>query len=161
MITPDERRLLLSYAIDCNIENVRRFLRSKAGDYSHIQCRGGTALTLASAYGFADVVYVLLNHGKLDANVKCAGGETSIMMASVYNHVIVVRELLKHDEVDVDAETKLGETALMLASKAGHVDVVVELLKLDKVDVNNKTKVGKTSLILASEEGIQALFVSY
>lgn len=56
MITPDERRLLVYDAIKGDVDTIRQLLQSKASAYSHSPQPGDTALSLASAFGFVDVV---------------------------------------------------------------------------------------------------------
>jgi ankyrin repeat protein len=48
------------------------------------------------------VVHALLQHNKVDVNLRHSDGVTALYMASQQGHVEVVRALLEHDKVDVN-----------------------------------------------------------
>jgi ankyrin repeat protein len=85
-----------------------------------------TALHLAAAGGFADVVRALLRGG-CNVNARTKTGETPLFSAASSGHHAVVADLLKAHAAP-DTPRFDGITPLVVASSSGHVECVRELL---------------------------------
>jgi ankyrin repeat protein len=145
---------LISNARRGNLGGVRDLLQAGA-NVNAKDSNGDTALHCASVYGRVEVVRELLQHNKVDVNLRrIYDGSTVLLIASQNGHLEIVRELLQNNKVDVNRQrTYDGATALCIASENGHVDVVRQLLQHDKVDVNLQRQDGATVLYVASQLG--------
>ncbi|KAJ7726451.1 ankyrin repeat-containing domain protein [Mycena maculata] len=92
-----------------------------------VNVKFGTALQIASRWGHADIVQVLLKNG---ADVDTGGDEhgTALQIASRWGHPDIVRILLENG-VNIDAGDADHGTALQIASRWGHADIVRILLE--------------------------------
>ena len=86
---------------------------------------GGTALMLAAARGYIDVVRLLLSHGA-DPNLADEGGGTALIYTVWKGHTEIVRVLLEHG-ADPEAATRDGRTALRVARRANRDGLVMLL----------------------------------
>ena len=77
---------------------------------------GYTPLILASMYGRADVVELLLEYENIKVNAADNDGYTAFMWAFSKRYTNVVELLLGHEEIDVAED---GNTALMLTFPKG------------------------------------------
>jgi hypothetical protein len=122
--------LLRKYAGEGNDEKVRELLENVENlDINAASEEGWTALMLASGYGHAAVVKLLLEYNNCKVNLVDKGGWTALMLASSNGHAAVVKLLLEHDKCLVNCVDKGGFSALMLASGFGHAAVVKLLLE--------------------------------
>ena len=134
--------------------------------------KGFTALMLASARGFIEVVKLLLDRGaKIDYQSKLQSttekyavleGLSSLMVACISDKLEIVKLLLKRG-AKVDLRTKTGKNALMLSTNSGcpslnaswlpaTSDINVELIRLllsNGASVDFQDEEGGTALVYA------------
>ena len=130
-------------------------------DINHQDKDGCTALFLACAHGYEQVVEILLATEGIDFNTEGKSGSTPLMLASYTGHVNIVKRLLAHldkndhlkESFDINHQEEKGRTALFLACAHGHEQVVETLLTVKNIDVNKSTEKGNTPLFIASEYG--------
>jgi ankyrin repeat protein len=112
-----------------------------------------TALHLASANGHLNVVKVVVDIGKADANAITWDGWTSLHLASRYGHLEIVEYFIHHGVADVDAASPYG-TALHCAAMNGYTAIIHFLVRNGGADVEAKTKkYGLTVLHIAARNG--------
>ncbi|RYP20837.1 hypothetical protein DL765_002571 [Monosporascus sp. GIB2] len=119
--------------------------------------RSQSPLLYAAENGFEGVVKLLLETGKVDANLKDKVGRTPLSYAAEKGHGSIVKLLLETRKVDVNLEDKDGRTPLWSAAKNGYEGIVKLLLKAGKVDADSKNKGGQTPLSIAAENGHEAI----
>ncbi|KAL7789091.1 ankyrin repeat-containing domain protein [Trichoderma ceciliae] len=111
---------------------------------------GSTALQLASANGFLDVVSLLLDYGAL-VELTAPGGSAAIALAAAVGHLGVVKLLLEH-EARLGQTLRQGENALFAAIRADSIAIVEKLIeygvRTEIVDAN-----GSTPLLLTIANG--------
>ncbi|KAF0696996.1 Aste57867_12270 [Aphanomyces stellatus] len=108
---------------------------------------GASALFVAAARGFVEVVAVLMD--AIDVNLARDNGTTPLFIAAQLGHGDVVRLLM--DKADVTRGTADGTTPILIAAGNGHVDAVYWLLK--RADANVINQKGVTPLFAASANG--------
>lgn len=108
---------------------------------------GATALHLASRYGHAEVVEVLLTL-KCDVNLATASGSTPLHQAAAGDHADVVAMLLDHQANAAAADIQ-GVTPLMEASRHGF-DEVARLLLARSAPAAARNRDGLTALHMAA-----------
>ncbi|CAF3550465.1 unnamed protein product [Rotaria socialis] len=106
-----------------------------------------TALTLACAGGFLEVVKILLSNGA-DINL---GQSTPLMEASQEGHIELVQYLIENG-VNVNQATRAGDTALGYACESGHTEVA-EILLNAGAHIDEAENEGRTPLMKASRVG--------
>ena len=74
-----------------------------------------TALQLATRYGRAGFVKLLVERMDTDVNTRGPFGHTALILAVTYGKVCAMEELLKHPMIDVNIEDDYGSTALTAA----------------------------------------------
>ena len=113
-----------------------------------------TALNIAAAKGYKDIIKILLENGA-DMNTKNEYGQTALISTSMCHivnefswfiyatenndsegHKEVLKFLLKND-ADINAKDNFGRTALFHATKCGNKDIV-EILIQSGADINTK-----------------------
>ena len=114
--------------------------------------RGITDLSFANRHRNVNVLSELLNHEKIDANVKDKKWQTTLMDACYHGRLDAVRTLLNHNKVDLDAKDLKGRTAFYIASHGCHWDIVKALSCRD-IDVNVRGPLGCTALFWATVSG--------
>ena len=138
--------------------------REEAYVAHEVRGEGGTALTIATEHGHAEIVKLLLE-AKADVNKKSNDDYTAITLASLLGHAEIVKLLLEAGAdvnamarvyANVSAEGNNGKTALMIASEEGYVETV-RLLLAAGADVNMKGYEGTSALGLASKNGHVAI----
>ncbi len=92
---------------------------------------GNTALMIASAYGYHDVVAILV-HAGADVNAKGRIGNTALIVAVQNGHAEVARQLLDAEAL-VDVANNYGTNARELAIGHGHREIA-EMLNEIPVD---------------------------
>lgn len=107
---------------------------------------GSSGLHIASRYGYAAVVRLLLDNGA-DVESKGPYGKTALYKAATYGHEDVARLLLEHG-ADVESKDHDRTTALHRAAGNGHVAVARVLLE-HGAQIEAKGNYGKTALYLA------------
>jgi len=138
---------------------------------------GTTAIMMAAAQGYIEVVQALLKAGgnAIDFGLVNNNGYTALMLASEENQIDVVKALIKArksqikslaavkgadapaaatDAYGLNVQTSSnGTTALMMAASLGHYDVVQALLKAggNTVNFDLVNTNGYTALMLAAE----------
>lgn len=108
---------------------------------------GATALHLASRYGHAEVVEVLLPL-KPDVNAATASGATALQFAAAGDHADIVAMLLDH-KADAGKADLRGSTPLLEAASHGFDDVV-RLLLSHSAPVEPRNKENLTPLHVAT-----------
>ncbi|UJR25974.1 hypothetical protein I4U23_007322 [Adineta vaga] len=106
-----------------------------------------TALTLACAGGFLDVVKILLVNG---ANINL-GQSTPLMEASQEGHIELVPFLIENG-ANVNQTTRVGDTALGYACESGHTEVA-EILLNAGAHIDDAENEGRTPLMKAARAG--------
>lgn len=86
-----------------------------------------TALFFASAYGYADIVRIILEKG-IDPNTTDFVGRTPLFLACSQGKPDVVDALLEHPNIDTDIPDDVGATPIFEAVREKNVDIVVALL---------------------------------
>lgn len=120
---------------------------------------GETALSLAVRNSREATVRQILQHSKIDPNIKNEFGETPIFHTIQDWYEIpkekfaaIARELLQHRAIDPNTKDCSGETPLCRASVKGCELIVGELLRHPEVDPNMSDDHGRTPLLLALEK---------
>ena len=115
---------------------------------SGFKLNGTTALMLASQYGHASVVEILLAHGA-DINLQSTGS-TALLSASAFGQEDCVRLLLAKGADLSLGNTQTGSTPLIMSSWNGHTNIVAILLEHGATpNVDKMTHSGNTSLHMA------------
>ena len=131
-----------------------------------------TLLTDDGKYGFihmfsnlSDISYYklfkkLLEHPKININIKNKNGRTALISASKHSYIssVIVRDLLQHSNIDPNIQDHDGWTALMTASRysttGSSEQTVRDLLAHPNIDPNLQNNAGWTALRLASSNSI-------
>ena len=147
-----ELRNLLIAIKQGNLRDVKRYLELGADPNMKYKERytWNTALMLASAAGFHEIVRVLLE-GRADPNIRDNWGYTALMLASERGHTETVRVLLE-GRADPNIQDENVTTALMQASMNGRTETVSALLDAGD-DPNIQSNSGYTALMIASMYG--------
>jgi len=145
------RRGLLTAAARRNLLAARELIeRGVPADVTAADGSGGTALLVAAASGYTDLVTLLLDAGA-DAARQDAHGDTALMAAVRIGSMETVKLLLARGAV-VAEQDEAGRSALLWAARSGRVDVARALLEAGApIDAADKT--GRTPLIHAAEKG--------
>lgn len=113
-----------------HVEAVRLLLQAKE---LQINDTGGTfafaALHAASRKGRSEVVEALLEHPKIDVNLRDDDGRTPLILAAERGRVAVVEALLAVKGLDVGARDSMGLSALDIARASQRAGVVAVLEK--------------------------------
>ncbi|MGB1270903.1 MAG: ankyrin repeat domain-containing protein [Endozoicomonas sp.] len=105
---------------------------------------GQTALTLAIARNYANVVDKLLDQPGIRINDPRQDGAIALHTACHYGHAEIVEKLLARKEVLINHKTQDGLTPIQIAIKQGQSDVV-------KLLINHGADIEPHSLALARE----------
>lgn len=97
-------------------------------DINSYDGQGDVPLLLAAKLGHTIVLMALLNHPKINVNVRDPFGSSNALMAAGDN-LAVVTILLAQPGIDINLRCSFGHTALMDAAIHGYREVVQELLK--------------------------------
>ena len=128
-------------------------------EYSQRFPRQMTGIHLAAYFGLKNTLELLLDTGKVDADLKDGYGRTPLWWAAGNGHEAVVKLLLDTGKVDADLkDSAYGQTPLSWAAENGHEAVVKLLLDTGKVDADSKdSKYGQTPLSWAAKIGHEAI----
>ena len=107
----------------------------------------GTLLMLASGWGHAPMVSMLLLHDA-DVDARNAKGNTALILACLQPQNDEVVQLLLENGADVDRQSDRGNTALIGAALYGH-DPTVRLLLDRRADPDLQDEHGNTALHLS------------
>ena len=103
----------------------------------------------AARTGNEAVVKLLLETGRIDANMKDHSDWTPLSLAAYNGHVAVVKLLSQTEKVDIELKSK-GQTPLSWAAEMGHEAVVRQLLEIDRADIEAKDRYLKPLLFAAA-----------
>jgi hypothetical protein len=124
------RGTALYYAARCGFSEVANYLIiTHAQDVNVNSGRLGAPLHVASRFGHAEVVSLLLRHNA-DVHIRSTAFDkwVPLLFASCNGHPMIVQSLLEHG-ADVNALSAFHNSPLYLASREGHLEVVRILLK--------------------------------
>ena len=97
-------------------DRVRELLANGA-DHSLRDAEGRTLLHLAAMHGYAEIVHLLIDEGKMAPDARDEDGRTPLHLAAGYGQHETVKALISHG-VDVNARDKDGQTPLHFAAGA-------------------------------------------
>jgi ankyrin repeat protein len=120
------------------------------------EARGKKLLWRAMRAGYLELVKLLLETGKVDANSKDDNGQTPLSLA-VTKGDEMIKMLLETGKVDVNAEDSDGWTPLSWAASWGENTAIKLLLETGKVDIDSKDNSGRTPLSWATESRNDAI----
>ena len=120
---------------------------------------GETALLIAAAKGFKEIVKLLLSHSKIDTNINKRGNQGSALyIASKTGYPEIVEHLLLQPQIEVNmVYGPLSRTALFVAAVMGHTDIVKLILQCPKADLNITDIFGNTPHESGTIDAIQAI----
>ena len=125
-----------------------RYLKS-GGDPNVIEpVRGNTALIVAVEEGSMRVFNLLVNHAKVDVNMRAANGNTALMLAAWKSNTAAARVLLEKGA----KVSEPGWTALHYAAASGSEEIA-KLLLQHKAKVDARAPNGTTPLMMAARSG--------
>ena len=114
-----------------------------------------TPLVQAAERGYAHVVRVLLDTGRVDVNAisvdyRHAEEGTALQCAARRGRQNVVQLSLSTPGIDLDGKDQRGNTLLMIAASAGKGEIVKQLSAVAGIDPNIQDSRGQTALCKAS-----------
>uniref|UniRef100_A0A914E1S0 NACHT domain-containing protein n=1 Tax=Acrobeloides nanus TaxID=290746 RepID=A0A914E1S0_9BILA len=110
-----------------------------------------TALHLAAAEGYLDVVQWLVEHGKANVEATDKDGRTVLHYEVIRNKWDVVQWLVEHGQANVEATDNDGRTMLHYAARWNNLDVVQWLVEHGKANVEATDNDGSSVLHYAAE----------
>ncbi len=110
-----------------------------------VDAEGYSALIYAAAYGYQDIMKVLIAK---KANVNFVANDANPMFAAVKNDNTTSIQMLITAGADINCKDAAGYTPLMYAAQEGY-DKTVEFLILKGANINDETKIGHTALSIA------------
>ncbi|RXW14148.1 hypothetical protein EST38_g11707 [Candolleomyces aberdarensis] len=116
--------------------------------------QGQTALMIACALGFQEIVEILTRRGDLNVNQSTAFRYTAFTEAAIHGSIPIFKLLLEHP---LQAFNPMEDTALIRASRFGREAMVEYLLSLKNIDPNVRCGAGNTPLITAAADGHQRI----
>ena len=119
--------LIIQGALKNDITKVKKgLIRGNTTETRH-KSTGDTALHIATAKGYKDIVYYLIEN-KSAISAKNNAGDTALHVAAKNNSLSIIKMLLGA-KADINAKNKLGETALIIAARNTKSSVIKLLLK--------------------------------
>lgn len=134
---------MISYLLDAT--------RGAANFQSYVDAEstnGWTAVMIAAAKGFDDVVQQLVEEGQADAWRADAYQWSPLMRAIDNRHASVIHYLLELDQPLLSSVNENGATALHVAVEKGDVETV-KLLLNKSIDRDTRDNAGRTALDIA------------
>jgi ankyrin repeat protein len=132
-----------------------KLIYSRASELSKVDKNLWARFQRATENGNRNIVVLLVQAGKIDANARDSDGSTRLMLAASDGHKDTVKVLLSIGKADVEAKGNSGWTALMLAAQHGHKETVEVLLSVGEADIKANTHGGWTALMQAACNGRQ------
>ena len=148
-ISSNDESFLMTGVFTENSDVVQMLLEENV-DINHQNRDGTTALTMASAKGYHQIVELLLLSSNID--IRNNNGLTALMAACGLGHLRVVKLLLQKD-LDINIQDNSGTTALMFACDNGNHQIVEILLGKKNPDVNVQNSTGSTALMIICKSG--------
>ena len=136
MSTADRLLLACKNGGDVLVEELLKSETISEKDLNYQDESGNSSLMLASLFGNAKVVCLLLHH-KVGANTKNNRGQTALMLASEQGYNTIVEILLEYG-AEIELEDNNKYTALTYAVSGGHKRIA-EILISRGAQVNEKT----------------------
>ena len=146
--------LTLDAAREGDVETISSYLESGFSP-NILSRRGDSLLILATYYGHAEVVEVLLKSKKTEVNLVNKMGFSALTGAAFRGRDAIVETLIKHG-AEVDQVNNKGQTALMFAAMFGQEGAVATLIA-HGADAELRTPEGKTAGDLANEQGRESM----
>lgn len=112
---------------------------------------GNVPIILASAFGYANIVKLLLEVPGIDVNAQDKSGQTALIASVYYHQDHIAQILLKAPLLNINAQDAHGHTALMDAVERENKELI-ELLLDAGADLYIKNKDGKTVLDMVTEK---------
>jgi Ankyrin repeats (3 copies) len=140
----------LFYSALCGFSGVVAYLIiTHAKDINAQYRNSGAPLHVASRFGHAEVVCLLLQHNA-NVNVRCAGffNWMPLHFASWKGHTKLVQLFLDHN-AEINAQSTINNTPLCVASSCGHLEVVRLLLR-HGADLHIRSSEGQTPFQIAT-----------
>jgi hypothetical protein len=100
-----------------------------------------------------EILKLLLDSGKVDANLRAKDGRTLLMWAAQKADVNTVGRLLKSGKLDLNAKDNDGWSTSMVAVHHNNTDIAKLLLSTGMVDYDARDNSGATLLMSAAEAG--------
>ncbi|CAG2117106.1 unnamed protein product [Medioppia subpectinata] len=111
--------------------------------------KGRSALMIAAALGYIDVVCLLVSYGAV-LNSKDKNGNTG------NSNAILMTQFLIEKGAEIDSLNNRNQTPLVVAAELGHTEVA-EVLIRSGADLQVQEKSGRTALYVASRGSFQAI----
>lgn len=129
LVTDLERNTAIELAAKSNRVEVVRYMLDVGGRNPQAIARARNAMWLASAWGNASVVRLLLENGIDSKLVWTRAQLTALQVAADGGHVSVLEVLLTHSKADVDRINDSHRTAVLYSCYQGHVEAARALLE--------------------------------
>ena len=123
-------------------------LLARGFDPNTVNLNAEPALLYALNEGSLKVFKVLVNHPKINLNVRNKNGESALMLSSLKGNLPLAKLLIKRD-ADVNHP---GWTALHYASTGGHTEII-QLLLDKSAYIDAESPNGTTPLMMAARYG--------
>jgi ankyrin repeat protein len=135
------------YAVLGGDSRIVRLLLDRDADVNAKAENGWSAVMIAAAKGYVNVLDMLLDAGA-DPTLADVYSWTPLMRAGFEKRASIVRRLLEDDRVDINRRGENGITALHLVTAQGHVEIV-RLLMEHGADPLIKDNFDRTALLIA------------
>ena len=142
--------LTLDAAREGDVKTISSYLKSGFSP-NILSKRGDSLLILATYYGHAEVVEVLLKSKKTEVNLVNKMGFSALTGAAFRGRDSIIETLIKHG-AEVDLVNNKGQTALMFAAMFGQEEAVTTLIT-HGANTQLSTPEGKTAADLANDQG--------
>jgi len=127
-------RQALHHACENGHDSIVELLLPVIDNHDARDDKGTTPFQYAIKKKHAVVVKMLLESGKIDANIKDNFGRTPLLLAAEGGEEAIVKLLLEHGKIDANLKDDLRWTPLLLAAAEKHIAVVKLLEESGKVD---------------------------
>lgn len=137
-----------SAARDGNLEKIKELIDKV--DINAQDSWGWTALTMAAADGYKDILEFLLNRPGINVNIQQSHGNTALLLATVRKTKNIIKILLKTPGINVLLPNNTGQVAFFEIINLGDPQLVDLLLKVPGIDINGHYNNGHTPLMLSA-----------
>ena len=118
-------KLIMTAAVRCDVEAAKKFIQTDTKADSVLGINDITPLYMASQYGCAEVVKLLLAQDGIEVNKALSNnGRTPMYVACQKGHTEIVKLLLRKDGIDANKAKTDGTTPLLTAGRGGHTEIV-------------------------------------